>query len=154
MRKEWILTEDEKVNKKRRIEENRRMRIANLGEDISGNESLMKNDLDLQSVLLNENENPSLKSTFAAQSSDIIANVVLAYNDSIKSDVIDCGWSYSLARKITALCQIISTRNTTALRLISFYKRLHEFDELNQTDKVNLIKNNLQFMFLFHAALR
>lgn len=148
MRKEWILTEDEKVNKRRRIEENRRMRLVHLGEEISPNDS------ELQTVILDKNENPSLSSTFAAQSSDIIANVVLAYNDSVKSDVIGCAWSYPLARKISALCQMINTRSTTALRLISFYKRLHDFDVLSQSDKVNLIKNNLQYMFFVHAALR
>jgi len=51
------------------------------------------------------------------------------------------------------LCQILNTKNTTALRLISFYKRLSEFDALNEIDKVNLIKNNLPYIFIFHASL-
>lgn len=145
MRKEWILTEEEKLNKKRRIEENRRLRVSNT------DDSIKKPDLDLQSILLNKNENPSLQST---HSNDIITNVVRAYNDGIKLDLTGYGWSYPLAKKIAALYQIINTRNTTALRLISFYKRLYDFDILNEIDKVNLIKNNLHYIFFFHGSLK
>ncbi|CAF0884373.1 unnamed protein product [Adineta steineri] len=156
MRKEWILTEEEKVNKKRRIEENRKLRVPSIHDIRSSKDSLEKNDLDLQNVLFNKNEKSSLKhqSTSHTKSSDIITNVVLAYNDSIKLDVPSYGWSYPLARKITALCQIIHARNTTALRLINFYKSLHCFDILNETDKMNLIKNNLQYVLFFHSSLK
>jgi hypothetical protein len=154
MRKEWILTEEEKVNKKRRIEENRRLRTPNIDESISSNDSFKKNDLDLQAVLFNKNEKPPLQSTSSVQNDNIITNVVMAYNNGIKLDLTGYGWSYPLARKITALYQIINTRNTTALRLISFYKRLYDFDILNEIDKVNLIKTNLHYIFLLHGSLK
>jgi len=144
MRKEWILTEEEKMNKKRRIEENRRLRLANTNEPINSTE---KFDLDLQDVVIGKTK-ISLK-----QNSDIINNVVTAFNNGFKSDPTSYGWSYPLAKKITALCQILNTKNTTALRLISFYKRLSEFDTLNEIDKVNLIKNNLPYIFIFYASL-
>jgi hypothetical protein len=154
MRKEWILTEEEKVNKKRRIEENRRLRVPNTDESISSKDSLKKTDLDLQNVVFNKNEKPPLQSISFNQCDDIITNVVMAYNDGIKLDLTGYGWSYPLARKITALYQIINTRNTTALRLISFYKRLYDFDILNEIDKVNLIKNNLHYIFFLHGSLK
>lgn len=148
MRKEWILTEEEKMSKKRRIEENRKLRFPESDDPIS-----IKNNLDLQTVLSKKNDKTSIKVLRTVQNSDIIANVILAYYDSMKSDVTGYAWSYPLARKITAVCQIINARSTTALRLINFYKRLHDFDILIETDKVNLIKNNLWCIFFFHASL-
>jgi len=154
MRKEWILTEEEKINKKRRIEENRRLRISNTDESILSKDSPKKNDLDLQTVVFNKDEKPPLQSTSSTQCDDIITNVVMAYNAGIQLDLTGYGWSYPVARKITALCQIINTRNTTALRLISFYKRLYDFDILNEIDKVNLIKTNLHYIFFLHGSLK
>jgi hypothetical protein len=155
MRKEWILTDEEKLNKKRRIEENRRLRIVNTNEPLllkdnskETKNSIVKLDLDLQSVVLDKN-----KITSFIQNGDIISNVVTAFNDGFKLDPDIYGWSYPLAKKITALCQILNTKNTTALRLISFFKRLSEFDALNEVDKVNLIRNNLPYIFIFHASL-
>ena len=148
MRKEWILTEEEKMSKKRRIEENRKLRFPDSDDPIS-----IKNNLNLQTVLFNKASKASIKVLHTAQNSDIIANVVLAYHDSMKSDVTSYAWSYPLARKITAICQIINAKSTTALRLINFYKRLHDFDILMETDKINLIKNNLRCILFFHASL-
>jgi hypothetical protein len=158
MRKEWILTEEEKLNKKRRIEENRRLRGAitddsSPSKDISREitNSSRKLNLDLQSVILDTNQMTS--STIRTPNDDIVANVVTAFNDGFKLDPTSYGWSYPLAKKITALCQILNTKNTTALRLISFYKRLHEFDALNDIDKVTLVKNNFPYIFICHGSL-
>ncbi|CAM4934992.1 unnamed protein product [Rotaria socialis] len=128
MRKEWILTEEEKVTKKRRIEENRRTRVSDT------NDGIQPKDL--------------------IGNSSFISNIVTAYNDRIKLDLTGYGWSYPLTRKITGLYQIINAKNTTALRLISFYKRLYDFDVLNEIDKVNLIKTNLHYILFFHASLK
>jgi len=154
MRKEWILTEEEKLNKKHRIEENRRLRLINTNdtkEIINSNEKL---GLDLPSVVLNKkNKISPINSVSSIQNGDVIRNVITAFNDGFKLDPTSYGWSYPVAKKITALCQILNTKTTTALRLISFYKRLLEFDALDEIDKVNLIKNNLSYIFIFHASL-
>ncbi|UJR13644.1 hypothetical protein I4U23_000656 [Adineta vaga] len=148
MRKEWILTEEEKESKKRRIEENRRLRFPTNDETTS-----TKNDFNFPNLFSNKNERSSMKSQQTTQKDDIVANAVLAYNDSFKSDITSYGWSYPVVRKITALCQIINARSTTALRLINFYKRLRDFDILTETDQVNLVKNNLHCILVFHASL-
>ncbi|CAF0737321.1 unnamed protein product [Rotaria sp. Silwood1] len=160
MRKEWILTEEEKLNKKRRIEENRRLRSAHTNESLllkdNFNETINsteKYDLDLQNVVLNRNYIYSSRSTSFRGNIDFIENVVTAFHDGFKLNPTSYGWSYPLAKKITALYQILNTKNTTALRLISFYKRLSEFDALNEIDKVNLVKSNLHFIFFFHSSL-
>lgn len=150
MRKEWILTEEEKINKKRRIEENRRLRLNNINDIKDPTE---KPDLELQIVVLNKNQISTIKSVSSIANNDVISNIVTAFNDGFKLDTTSYGWSYPLAKKITALCQILNTKNTTALRLISFYKRLPEFDALIEIDKVNLIKTNLPHIFMFHASL-
>lgn len=150
MRKEWILTEEEKINKKRRIEENRRLRLSNTNEYSNSDE---KPNLDLQTIVL-EKHQLSLKNTNSSvQNSENISHVVNAFNDGFQLDPSSYGWSYPLAKKLTALCQILNTKNTTALRLISFYKRLSEFDKLDEYDKVNLIKSNLPYIFIFHGSL-
>ena len=160
MRKEWILTEEEKTSKKSRIEENRRLRIATLTDPACGTQPPLeptsppeKLHLDLQSVVLANNRLQPSKSSSFIHNGDVIANVVTAFNDGFQLDPTSYGWSYPLAKKVTALCQILNTKNTTALRLISFYKRLVEFDALDEMDKVNLVKNNLPYIFIFHASL-
>lgn len=154
MRKEWILTEEEKINKKRRIEENRRLRLPETDDTTSSKDTLKKPDLDLQTIVLNKNEQPPVQSIISIPRDDLIDNIVKAYNDGIKLDLTGYGWSYSVAKKITGLYQIINIRNTTALRLISFYKRLYDFDILNEIEKVNLIKTNLQYIFFLHGSLK
>jgi hypothetical protein len=154
MRKEWILTEEEKINKKRRIEENRKLRVLNTDESMSSRDSLGKTDADLKSVLFNKTDKSLLKLNSSVKSNDIINNVVTAYNDGITVDLTGYGWSYSLARKITGLHQLINIRNNTAFRLISFYKRLYDFDILNEADKISLMKTNLPYVFFLHASLQ
>ena len=160
MRKEWILTDEEKVNKKRRIEENRRLRLSITDDAIADKKLCSENktnrrklDLELQRVLLNKNERLPMTSTTPSHSNDIVGHVVMAFRDGFKLDPTGYGWSYPLARKITGLCQILNTKNTTALRLISSYKRLDSFDALDETDKVHLIKSNLRYMFFFQSSL-
>jgi hypothetical protein len=156
MRKEWILTEEEKLSKKRRIEENRRLRLTSTNEPLVLKEtknSIEKLDLDLQTVVLDKKKINSSSLSSSMQNGDVISRVVTAFNDGFQLDPDSYGWSYPLAKKITALCQILNTKNTTALRLISFFKRLSEFDALNEIDKVNLIKNNLPYIFIFHGSL-
>ncbi|CAF0954906.1 unnamed protein product [Rotaria sordida] len=154
MRKEWILTEEEKLHKKHRIEENRRLRASNTNYHISSKDSMRTHDLNLQNDFLDKIEKSSLKSKSYDQCNNIINNVVIAYHDRIKLDLTGYGWSYPLARKITGLYQIINAKNTTALHLISFYKSLHDFDILSESDKINLIKNNLRYIFFFNASLK
>ncbi|UJR33605.1 hypothetical protein I4U23_021042 [Adineta vaga] len=163
MRKEWILTEEEKLNKKRRIEENRRLRMEPPDETISSKEKPISNgnrNPSLQSVILEKNSIQPLSSTVGTedsslhnQNNDVINNVVKAFNAGFKLDPSTSGWSYPLAKKVTALCQILNTKSITALRLISFYKGLPEFDALNDSDKVNLIKMNLPYIFILHGSL-
>lgn len=143
MRKEWILTEEEKVNKKRRMEENRKLRDNN---PTDSKPSLTKSDSDLKVT----HSHPTRKST----SEDLITHLVTTYNNHITIDLTGYGWSYSLARKITGLCPLINTRSNTALRLISFFKRLYDFDILNEVDKINLLKSNLPYVFFLHGSLK
>ncbi|CAF1552205.1 unnamed protein product [Rotaria magnacalcarata] len=154
MRKEWILTEEEKVTKKRRIVENRRTRASDTNDDAQPKDMIRKYNSDSQTIFINKKENSRLKSKLYNQNSSFISNIATAYNDRIKLDLTGYGWSYPLTRKITGLYQIINAKTTTALRLISFYKRLYDFDVLNEIDKVNLIKSNLHYILFFHASLK
>lgn len=157
MRKEWILTEEEKLSKKLRIEENRRLRMNSINPSpplAIDTTTETKSNLDLHTVVLEKNPLGSVKPTsLSVAGNDVINDVIQAFNDGFKFDPMSYGWSYPLAKKLTAICQILNTKNTTALRLISFYKRLAEFDALHDYDKVNLIKNNLPYIFLFHGSL-
>ena len=157
MRKEWILTEEEKQSKKLRIEENRRLRMNTIDPSSPSSTATpaeTKSDLDLHTVVLDKNPLGLIKPTSSSiADNDVINDVIRAFNDGFKFDPMSYGWSYPLAKKLTAICQILNTKNTTALRLISFYKRLAEFDALHDYDKVNLIKNNLPYIFLFHGSL-
>lgn len=154
MRKEWILTEEEKINKKRRIEENRRNRASTTNNYLQSKDSNEIPISDAQNAFINNNEESSSKSKSHNHNNSIINDIIIAYNDRLKLDLTGYGWSYPLARKITGLYQIINVKNTTSLRLISFYKSLYDFDILEETDKVNLIKTNLHYILFFHASLK
>ena len=148
MRKEWILTEEEKVNKKRRIEENRKLRVHNTNEPTSSSRNpLTKAAYDMKITVHHQTRK-------LTSSDDLISNLVMIYNDHITIDLTGYGWSYPLARKITGLCPLINARSNTALRLISFFKRLYDFDILNEVDKINLLKSNLPYVFFLHGSLK
>lgn len=150
MRKEWILTEEEKVNKKRRIEENRKLRSPVNNEPTSSSStkiSLLKSNYDVKITVHHQTKRLS-------SSEDLINNLVMIYNDHVTIDLTGYGWSYPLARKITGLCPLINARSNTALRLISFFKRLYDFDILNEVDKINLLKSNLPYVFFLHGSLK
>lgn len=160
MRKEWILTEEEKINKKLRIEENRKQRLATLGDSSSSNDAPVElkinnsdSSIDIEKVLLDKKPLNMSTCSSLVSTNEVIESVVNAFNDGFQSETISYGWSYPLAKKVTGLCQILNMKNTTALRLIGFYKRLHIFDSLHEMDKVHLLKHNLANIFFFHSAL-
>ena len=62
MRKEWILTEEEKMSKKRRIEENRRLRLSNTNDPKDATDLNEKLDFELQNVVLEKNKVSTMNS--------------------------------------------------------------------------------------------
>ncbi|CAF1535485.1 unnamed protein product, partial [Didymodactylos carnosus] len=160
MRKEWILTEEEKQNKKRRIEENRRLRISNdlnqdnqyqLDEKRISNMSNHETVTSSPHVELYEEKQDQLSST---SNLDILINVQIAYCQCFKLNTTEDSLPlYPLTKKLTAICQILNVKNITALRLINFYKKMREFQLCAEEDKVTLIKYNLPCIFFVHAVL-
>ena len=53
----------------------------------------------------------------------------------------------------TTLLQHINSRSVSALRLLTFFKQIPEFDQLNVEDKVTLVKYNLTPLFILNNTL-
>ncbi|CAF0762152.1 unnamed protein product [Didymodactylos carnosus] len=85
---------------------------------------------------------------------DLLQNIQNAYSQSFNLNTTDSDLPlYPLTKKLTAICPIINVKNITALRLINFYKKMHEFQLCTEEDKVTLIKHNLPCIFFLHAVL-
>ncbi|CAF0751483.1 unnamed protein product [Adineta ricciae] len=152
MRKEWILTDKERQDKRVKIEANRRLR------------RLPDNDQQCQRL-----------ETFTSKSGDSDLSLSLSpFLDSAPFNNFD--WFmirflqdyYSQAVKLNEITGIASypqiqpIRSTedlfriplyiTAMRLISYMKQIIEFQTLCIEDQLHLIKSNLLTMCFFHSA--
>ncbi len=53
----------------------------------------------------------------------------------------------------STLLQDINARSVSALRLVSFFKQIPEFNQLNAQDRFTLIKNNLMAVLVLNSTL-
>ena len=63
------------------------------------------------------------------------------------------GLPWNPSTHATTLLQHINARSVTAIRLLSFFKQIPEFNELNADDKLTLIKYNLMPLVILNCTL-
>lgn len=140
MRKDFILTNEEKMAKKKRLEENRRLRLSHDE----------KNSLPPQSI-------PSEQHSYLTTENWTYLNQIQqAYSKGSQSiPSASSVLSLELAPdKMSAFMNTLDVQNFTALKLINFFRDIDQFAQLNEHDRLILVKYNLTLIFLVHHSLR
>lgn len=77
----------------------------------------------------------------------------LTYTISIRISAARDGLPWNPSVHGTTLLQHINSRSVSAMRLLTFFKQIPEFDQLNVQDKVTLVKYNLTPLFILNNTL-
>lgn len=165
LRKEWIMSEEEKIRKKQKIEDNRRLRA------ISQSLSMLSTVPCSPSSILEERKFEYLSSTKSDETNDDDSNEFkyLVLNDGhiFLSKIEEY---YRKAVNLTVpkiepttrpalrdLNGIIDVLNEptqiSALRMITFFKLVPEFNNLHEDDRLALVKHNLMTILCFHFCI-
>ncbi|CAF0885257.1 unnamed protein product [Didymodactylos carnosus] len=165
MRKDYILTNEEKLFKKKRIEDNRCLRQIQSNDsnnhegqqeinfqvksiELPGQSSQVIDDMNIN-IQPSNSSNNSLLSTqewsllCQLQASHVIASqfTVIQYQPAQLTD------------KMSALIQTTDIQKFVALKLINYLKSIEEFEQLDENDRLTLVKYNLPCLFMLHATL-
>ncbi|CAF4225928.1 unnamed protein product [Rotaria sp. Silwood2] len=156
MRADWILTDDERIKKKEKIEENRRLRQTLMSNSFESdeasyiplkNEQLENDDVKLSPLLL----------SILLSSKDLnqTQQIQQAYIDSVRLTSLPPSIpSYPHTARIEATWDMLNfPANIQASRLISYFKLIPEFSSLNENDKIILIKYNTFTLVFIRLAL-
>ncbi|CAF3186336.1 unnamed protein product [Rotaria socialis] len=166
MRADWILTDAERVKKRKKIEENRLLRQTiypdssdtdemetikrkdrtydnEQGHDTNGDSSVSLSLMPVERALLSPEDLIKIK------------KVQQAYSDSVRLISLPSHIpSYPQLVRITEASDMINIpANIQATRLITYFKLLPEFSSLNENDKLILIKYNTFPLAFIRAAL-
>ncbi|CAF0927714.1 unnamed protein product [Adineta steineri] len=118
-----LLTVEQKAEKRRQIEENRKLALSS---NLSTNEELQLStpplSIDSEQTLLNSDDLQRIEA------------VSCCYQKRIELDVLN-------------------SHSVPVMRLLSFFKQIPEFDQLNIDDKVTLIKYNIPTVLSINRAL-
>ncbi|CAF0834513.1 unnamed protein product [Adineta ricciae] len=154
MRADWILTDEERVNKRRKIEENRRLRRLIYPDTADSDESssvMIKSE-----AMISEDLHLSLPPcSISPEDSCKIEQINQAYEESIRLASLPPELpAYPYTARINAPWEMMNIPvNLQSLRLITFYKLIPEFSALNESDKLVLIKYNAFALVFVRSAI-
>ncbi|CAF4080366.1 unnamed protein product [Adineta steineri] len=147
MRKEWILTDKEREEKRAKIEENRRLKQIQDNQRSNKNHSKIDDHLSLDVSLLSNNQ--SYLNEFDWLRIRVIQDY---YTAAVKLNEITGILSYPSTQSITTTLELFHMPiHITSMRLISYIKQIDEFRQLKQDDQVYLVKLNLLTLCFFHS---
>ncbi|CAF3564631.1 unnamed protein product [Rotaria sp. Silwood1] len=156
MRADWILTDDERIKKRKKVEENRRLRqifsLNSIESDESSNITIQNESFETKDI----NFSPWIFSILlSSEDLNKIKQIQQAYIDSIRLISLPSSTpSYPHTARIDALWDMLNfPANIQASRLISYFKLIPEFSSLNQNDKLILIKYNTFTLVFIRLAL-
>ncbi|CAF3678256.1 unnamed protein product [Adineta steineri] len=158
MRADWILTDEERMNKRRKIEENRRLRKLVYPDSADSDDVSKSPYVDLKSELMeSDNKEYSTVSTSILSSEDLfkIEQIKHAYADSVRLTSLPREIpSYPNTTKLNFTSEMVNLpTNLQASRLITFLKLIPEFSSLDEHDKLVLIKHNTFPLLFIRSAL-
>ncbi|UJR22701.1 hypothetical protein I4U23_025737 [Adineta vaga] len=145
MRKEWILTETEKESKRRRIEENRRLREY---QEFEKNE-IIPHDKRILSV------SPIFKRNYLTKT-DVykIKHLQNAYRKAVRLNQIIGISKYPSIQSIGSTMDLFSIPLLlSSMRLITYFKHICEFQQLTIDEQVHLVKLNTLAIVFLHSIV-
>jgi len=177
MRADWILTDEERINKRLKIEENRRLRQLLYPDSVPINDDFVQIKQEQCEIFDEENENQQeeeeeekkmisplciapMKFATAGPSltpKDLlkIQQIQQAYLDSVRLTSLPADIPcYPQTTRINATSDMMNLpANIQATRLITYFKLLPEFSSLDEQDKLLLTKFNTFPLTFIRAAL-
>ncbi|CAF1310219.1 unnamed protein product [Didymodactylos carnosus] len=154
MRKEWILTDDEKRTKKQKIEENRRLRQLQNCQTKTDEENIDNSAEEEEESVQNALSVQCDTCLISSQDWITLEKIQCAYAQSVKLNSLVGLPLYPSTRKLSTPAQMVNEpTNIHSTRLITYFKQLPEFCELEEDDKLTLIKHNLLGLVFIRATL-
>lgn len=153
MRADWILTDEERLNKKLKIEENRRLRRM-LYPDASGSDTEIQ-DTELANPEIKIESTPMMSLDLSVEDSEKIEHIRRAYQDSIRLTSLPSEFPvYPYTARLNETWDMINLPcNLHATRSITYFKLLPEFNQINENDKLILVKFNSFTMAHIRGAM-
>ncbi|CAF1389963.1 unnamed protein product [Adineta steineri] len=158
-----IVTVEQKAEKQRRIDENRKLALNSNSkmneQECQLSASIFSDDLltsvDTNVLLTDFNDLlPSQLQRTLLNSEDLecIEAVSHSYQKRIEFAALD-GLPWDPSMHTTTFVQILNSHSVAIMRLLSFFKQIPEFNQLNIDDKVILVKYNLITILGINCAL-
>ncbi|CAF1142499.1 unnamed protein product [Didymodactylos carnosus] len=163
MRKDWILSDEEKFEKRKKIEKNRRMRdseeqksnydTSTIREDIR--QSIYDdNFIMMRCKLIKYADKTRSFYRFNINDWDTLSQIQMAYYQSVQLHPVVGMPSYPFVCKLYDPLVVVNVpMNIAAIRLIAFYKSIPEFLNLCEDDKLILIKYNLLGLIIIRSVM-
>lgn len=157
LRKEWIMSEEEKRSKKQKIEDNRRLRamsqslshltsIASIQPDHYSAEDSMEDP--------DEDSNDFIYSLESHQQT-LLKKLDEHYNQAVRlNKSVIKGYDSPCVRYLSDHIECINEpAQISALRLITFFKLTPEFNSLHEDDRLLLVKHNVAAALFVHLCM-
>lgn len=157
MRSDWILTDEERMNKKRKIEENRRLRQMIYPDSPQSDKEEIVSNFKLEPCDYDQLEHSLLHISAPLSSNELalIERIQQAYNESVRLTSLPPEVpSYPHTALIQAPSDMMNLpTNLQTTRLITFFKLLPEIASLNEHDKLILVKYSAFSLVFIRSAL-
>ncbi|UJR11763.1 hypothetical protein I4U23_015944 [Adineta vaga] len=163
MQRDRISTEAQKASRQRQIEENRSLTVNSNSktnkQEYQSSPSTLLDDLSTSidtDILLTDSTYllPPQPQQILLSPEDLqrVENVSLFYQKRIEFAARD-GLPWDPSVHANTFLQVLNRQSVSAIRLLSFFKQIPEFNQLNSDDKVTLVKSNLITILGIYCAL-
>ncbi|CAF1483608.1 unnamed protein product [Didymodactylos carnosus] len=154
MRKDYILTSEERLLKKKCIEDNRRLKQMQNNDSNNHKQQQQINSQVTDDMTVNiQSSNLSNNSLLSVQDWTQLCHLQISYLSASQSTLLPFP-PFQLTDKMSAMVHTIDIQNFVALKLITYLKSVHEFEQLDENDRLTLVKYNLPGLFMLCATLQ
>ncbi|CAF0890592.1 unnamed protein product [Adineta steineri] len=157
-----LLTVEQKAEKRRQIEVNRKLALSS---NLSTNEELQLSTAPMSIDLLPSIDTDILLTDFSDFLSPQPQQTLLNSGDLQRIEAVSCcyqkrielaardGLPWDPSMYSRTFIDVLNSHSVPVMRLLSFFKQIPEFDQLNIDDKVTLIKYNIPTVLSVNRAL-
>ncbi|CAF2104974.1 unnamed protein product [Rotaria magnacalcarata] len=154
MKRERLQRAEEKAAKRRFIEANivSTLQTKPHTNDQKRQSSISKTTKRTDPIELTSIQSHSHRKLLTKEDVDRVESIRNLYEQRIELAARD-GLPWDPSAKSTTFLQVVNSRSVPAIRLLAFFRRIPEFNQLNVDDKVTLIKHNLLPLSILNGTL-
>ncbi|CAF2614290.1 unnamed protein product [Rotaria sp. Silwood2] len=164
LRKEWIMSEEEKRTKKQKIEDNRRLRALSQSLSILSQSSysplIIPDDRHSQFSFQTSEEifdEDSNEYKYFLNDSDriLLTKIEEHYTQAVRLNIsVIKGYDNPCLRNLNDFVDVLNEpAHISALRMITLFKLTPEFNSLHEDDRLTLVKHNLIAILVLHFTI-